>query len=125
MKGVRGVPLTRRVLTRQLDNAFQGSSKRANKTSPVKISSKRQYVKRVIQRFNDMKNDAEDQQKRSTTSYKRGKQACPRSSWVMFHKIYEMIRCIHKSEIEHNKQTSKQIDEIRRHKHTYCDVDFM
>jgi len=39
-------------------------------------------------------------------SHKRAKQGCPHLSWIMFHKICGILRCIHTSEGVHNKRNS-------------------
>ena len=113
MKGAHNIPSTIQVLSSHLNNVLQGVVDRIEKISPIEMSSKQRDAKYAIKRVNDREDEAFDQQKWSTTreikvlglSHKRAEQGFSGLPWVMFHKICEILRCIHKSEMKHNKET--------------------
>ena len=109
IKGAHSLPTTRKTLVLKLNEVLVGVSGR-NTESPVKYDSKLRYAQRLIRRVNTTEQGAIGQKKRSNTgeikvsglSHKQAKQGCPRLSWIMFHKICGMQRCIQKSEASHN-----------------------
>jgi len=114
IKGAHSLPTTRKTLALKLNEVLVGVSGR-NIEPPVKYDSKLRYAQRLIRRVNTTEQDAIGQKKRSNTgeikvsglSHKRAKQGCPRLSWIMFHKICGMLRCIQKSEASHNHNNQR------------------